>query len=177
MSETSQGYEKLLAAVDRLVKQAQTDPAVAERLLQNPQQAIEAAAGQPLPKGLRIKTERNADGSFTVAPDIGPRSAGALDDKALDAVTGGHIGIGIPRGRPQIEGGDRRNVCRHSPYLGSRRVDANRVDKAAPIVTGRAQAGGVGIPQRPPLQSGIVTAQVVKLNFELQRPFSQGDGT
>jgi len=90
MSETLKVYEALRAAAEKLAKQAETDPTMAERLVADPEKTIAEAAGQSVPKGLRIKAKRSADGkSFTIVPEIDQQFSGELDDKVLETVSGG----------------------------------------------------------------------------------------
>lgn len=66
-------YESLLNAAAKLSQQAATDKTIAERLLNDPGNAISEAAGQPLPKGVKITVEYGADGkSFRLKPEMGP---------------------------------------------------------------------------------------------------------
>jgi hypothetical protein len=92
MSTTN--YDALAAAARKLTQQAQTDPAVAARLSSDPEKAITEAAGCPLPAGVRLKVERGADGKSTLVPEIDPKFEGELDDKVLEAVSGGGGGKG-----------------------------------------------------------------------------------
>jgi hypothetical protein len=72
------------------MEQSKTDSAVADRLLKNPAQAISEAAGRPLPEGIRVIASRGADGkSVMLKPEVDPAFKGELDEKVLDAVSGG----------------------------------------------------------------------------------------
>ena len=81
--------DKLQAAAKKLIQQAQTDRAVAQRLEHEPAKAIAAEAGCPVPAGVLIKVVRGADGKIGLVPEVDPALKGELDDKLLDQVAGG----------------------------------------------------------------------------------------
>jgi hypothetical protein len=81
-------YQPLLAAAEKLSKQAQNDPKIEAKLLADPTKAITEAAGQPLPKGVILKIVKGPKGSRLV-PEMDPKFNGELDNELLEAVSGG----------------------------------------------------------------------------------------
>jgi hypothetical protein len=82
-------YQPLLAAAEKLSKQAQNDPKVEAKLLADPTKAITEAAGQPLPKGVVLKIVKDAKGKPRLRPEMDPKYNGELDNELLEAVSGG----------------------------------------------------------------------------------------
>lgn len=77
--------EKLQAAAEKLVAEAQTNAAVAARLEKNAAQEISSAAGCPVPAGIQVSCMREGD-KIALKVDF---NDGELDDKVLDKVAGG----------------------------------------------------------------------------------------
>ena len=82
-------FQPLIEAANQLLQQAHGDPALAERLLQDPKAEIERAAGQPVPEGVLLDTTRGDDGMVKLTASIDPDFEGEIDDQVLEAVSGG----------------------------------------------------------------------------------------
>lgn len=86
---TNDKVEALIAAAQDLANRAVSDDALAERLLTNTRETIAEAAGHPIPGGILLTAQRDADGAIEITAQADPQFEGELDDAALDGVAGG----------------------------------------------------------------------------------------
>ncbi|WP_454917397.1 hypothetical protein [Xanthobacter sediminis] len=87
----------LLVAVQELAARANSDPALADRLLAAPGDVIRREAGTAFPAGLNIRPVRDEAGVLRLTASFDDAFEGELDDGLLGHVAGGRSeGAGVP---------------------------------------------------------------------------------
>jgi hypothetical protein len=86
---TKNDVERLLAAANELATKAKSDPALAQRLLDDPTGLIAQAAGRPIPAGVQVAARRSAHDEIQIDAALDPAFEGELDDGLLETVAGG----------------------------------------------------------------------------------------
>lgn len=87
MKWTNELIEKVSAQV---TEKAAKDPEFAEKLQEDPKQAIEEATGYVLPDGYEIKVVKENG----ILRAVNPADVGALSDEELEEVAGGELSPG-----------------------------------------------------------------------------------